>query len=522
MISETCSFPALFHEFEGHLLFGAEPMFYRKTRGTQTITLSHSPVTVHRLLMMMAMTFLLMVSAITAQANSRVYDNKYAALVMDAESGLILHQDNANKRLHPASLTKMMTLLMAFDAIDRGTLDLNDRIYVSRHAASMVPSKLGLKPGETIRVKDAIYALVTKSANDVAAALAEKIGGSESNFALMMTKKARALGMSRTRFRNASGLHDPKQVSTARDMGRLARTLLTRYKRHYHYFSSTKFTYKGKTYRGHNRLMDTYPGMDGMKTGYIRASGFNLVSSAVQNDRRLIGVVFGGKTGRLRNAQMEMLLDRAFKKAGTIYVASAYVPTPSRKPVPGAQLAAAPIVPPTLPEDKYASASSTQPVNIARWTMLNAAYDHSMFNRMIGEGDYDMGVRNRIETGLISISAHMGEGIPNYVWDEQTIHQAKTKTMQPMKTTRALATPVRAVGDWTIQVGAFSSRDRANRAIASSISKLPAEFRHARTLIAPMKTARGWIYRGRLKGYTKSAANDACAMLNDCIALAPQ
>ena len=172
-------------------------------------------------------------------------------------------------------------------------MSLKERVYISKHAASMVPSKLDLPAGSSIKVRDAIYALVTKSANDVAVALAEHIAGSERNFAKKMTRRAKQLGMHSTRFVNASGLHDPRQISTARDMAKLARTVIVNYPSYYRYFSRASFSYRGKTYKNHNKLLGSYAGMDGMKTGYIKASGFNLISSAVRGNRRLIGVVFG-------------------------------------------------------------------------------------------------------------------------------------------------------------------------------------------------------------------------------------
>lgn len=449
-----------------------------------------------------------------AKGKSTGYNAKYAAFVMDADTGLILHRENSEKILHPASLTKMMTLLMTFDALDHGAIRLHSRIRISQHAANMIPSKLGLKPGSTIKVKDAIYALSTKSANDIAVALAEKLGGTEKNFAIMMTKKARALGMTKTRFKNASGLHDPRQVSTARDMARLGRILVTKYKKHYHYFSKKSFTYQGKVYRSHNKLMDTYAGMDGLKTGYIRQSGFNLVASAVRDDRRLIGVVFGGKTGRSRNAQMKKLLDNAFAKIGALHIAKNTVPVPQKKPE-GLIITAALKIEPSLPSPEQTSSTETHVgrVNISRWAMLSSMYENSMFNRMIGQGDYDIAVRNRIETGLIAISAHMNERIPSYIFD--------AADAQPVKMASIPKQPEIQNGAWSIQIGAFTSRTRTDKAIIASLNQLPSDLRHERSTVAPLQTKNGWIFRGRLHGYTKATANDACKILNDCIAIAP-
>ncbi len=263
-------------------------------------------------------------------------NKKYASLVIDADTGSIISQRYSTKSLHPASLTKMMTMLLTFEALDKKRITKNTRIYISSRAASMVPSKLGLKAGSRIRVEDALKSLATKSANDVAVALAEHLSGSESKFARAMTARARTIGMKSTRFRNASGLHHPAQVSTARDMAKLARYILKRYPHHYKYFSTRTFTYNGKTYKNHNKLLKTYPGADGFKTGYINAAGFNLVASANQKGHRLIGVVFGGRSGKTRNAHMEELLNDGFKKIKSARnIKTNLPPLPPTKPTYG-------------------------------------------------------------------------------------------------------------------------------------------------------------------------------------------
>lgn len=247
------------------------------------------------------------VAAGTVQAN-----NKYAALVIDARSGQVLHARSADAQRHPASLTKIMTLYMVFDAIEDGRLTMDQALPVSRTAAGRSPSKLYLKPGETIRVRDGILSLVTKSANDVATVFAEALSGSERQFAQDMTAMARRLGMRSTVFKNASGLPHWQQVTTARDMGRLARALMWRFPKYYPMFATQRFSYRGKRYKNHNDLLGRYPGLDGIKTGYIRASGFNLVASAQRDGRRLIGVVMGGKSARSRGRQMVSLLNKGF------------------------------------------------------------------------------------------------------------------------------------------------------------------------------------------------------------------
>lgn len=239
---------------------------------------------------------------------------KYAALVMDAQTGEILMARHADSQRHPASLTKVMTLYMLFEAIDAGKIRMNDRIPVSAFAAGKPPSKLGLPAGSTIRVEDAVKALVTRSANDIAAALGEKLGGSERNFAAQMTARAKRLGMSRTVYRNASGLPDQQQITTARDQARLAQAMLNDFPHYYHYFGITNFEFQGANYHNHNRLLGNYSGLDGIKTGYVNASGFNLIASAKQNNRRLIGIVMGGRTSHSRNAHMVKLLDEGFSE----------------------------------------------------------------------------------------------------------------------------------------------------------------------------------------------------------------
>ncbi|MDR3436925.1 D-alanyl-D-alanine carboxypeptidase family protein [Telmatospirillum sp.] len=235
-------------------------------------------------------------------------------MVVDADTGEVLHAVNADHRNYPASLTKMMTLYLLFDAMDRGQVRLGDRIPVSAHASAQAPSKLGLRPGQTIVVEDAILGICTKSANDAAAAVAEFLGGSEPAFAEMMTRKAKELGMRETQFRNASGLPSPPNLSSARDMATLARALLHNHARFYHYFSTQQFTYNGETMRNHNHLMEWYEGADGIKTGYIGAAGFNLVASVKRDGRRLVGVVFGGESAAARDRHMAQLLDAAFAR----------------------------------------------------------------------------------------------------------------------------------------------------------------------------------------------------------------
>ncbi len=262
-------------------------------------------------------------------------DAKVAQLVMDAHTGKILHAMNPDTPNFPASLTKMMTLYLVFEALDKKRIKLSEEMPVSTKAARQPASHLALTANSTITVKDGILALVTKSANDVAVVFSERLSGDEREFALAMTAKARKLGMKNTTFRNASGLPHRGQLSTARDMALLARALLRDFPHHYHYFSAAEFAYDGIRHKNHNKLLTSYDGVDGIKTGYIRASGFNLVASAKRDGKRLIGVVFGGRTPTERNKRMARLLDLGFKATLPPAMAEAEeepAPKPKAKP----------------------------------------------------------------------------------------------------------------------------------------------------------------------------------------------
>jgi D-alanyl-D-alanine carboxypeptidase len=260
----------------------------------------------------------------------------YSGLVVEVESERVLYEHNADELRHPASLTKMMTLYLVFEALARGEWALTDTLRASPFAVSRPPSKLGLRVGEMLSVEEAILALVTQSANDAATVIAESLGGSESNFGRMMTQKARQLGMTNSIFHNASGLPDPTQVTTAWDMFRLGKALLKHFPQYYTYFSTGSFYFRARSFHNHNHLLENYPGTDGIKTGFVNASGYNLVASARRNGHRLIGVVFGGATHARRDAHMRDILDDGFAQldggAPSIRVASLAPPELLRQP----------------------------------------------------------------------------------------------------------------------------------------------------------------------------------------------
>ncbi len=244
-------------------------------------------------------------------------EQKYAAIVVDAKTGKQLFESNSTAQRYPASLTKMMTLYLLFEALDSGRVTKETQIPVSAHAAAQPPTKLHFKPGETVDVDTAIRALTVKSANDVAVAVGEYLAGSEEAFAASMTERARRIGMRNTVFRNASGLPDDGQHTTARDMAVLGLALRQRFPQYYYYFSAKDFTFRGRPVRGHNDLLGRVAGVDGIKTGYIRASGFNIVTSYDAGGKRFVIVVMGADSARARNAHVEALLERALTpKAG--------------------------------------------------------------------------------------------------------------------------------------------------------------------------------------------------------------
>ena len=262
----------------------------------------------HRYILIPIFVFLILSSSVTFA--------KKAAIVIDFDTKEVLFEVNANTKNYPASLTKIMTLYILFDQIEKGLLAYDTKLKVSKIASSRSPSKLYLEAGSYIKVEDAIMALIIKSANDVATVVAENISGTEKDFAKLMTKYARNLGMANTTFKNASGLPNRAQLTTARDISILSHALISNFPEEYKLFSKQNFTYNGKTYKTHNKLMLSYEGADGIKTGYIKASGFQLAFSAVRNNKRLVGVIFGGDTGKQRDRSLKIIMDKEFAELG--------------------------------------------------------------------------------------------------------------------------------------------------------------------------------------------------------------
>jgi len=421
---------------------------------------------------------------------------RYASIVVDATSGRIVHGRHIDTRLYPASMTKMMTLYLLFEALDIGKLSMSSRLAVSQRAAGQAPSKLGLRAGSTITVREAILALVTKSANDVATVVAEALGSTEVNFARMMTDKAHSLGMSQTTFRNASGLPNSGQKSTARDMAILALSLMRHFPNHYHFFSTTSFRYNGRTYTGHNHLMKRYDGADGLKTGYISASGFNLAFSATRNGRRLIGVVFGGRTARSRDDHMAELMDKGFRtvmQASYTPRAGARIQVAARPDLPSG----APPIPPVLPPGKV-----TAP-QVAAVTPREVSVPPQ------GAGAAPLTLTDVIGQVVVMPKPEPGAAVP-------------TPTPTPAGAAVEQAEP----GTWGIQVGAFSTLASAEAAARDAARLLTARPASIKVRVIPHAVSEGRVYRARLLGMgSEDQARDACrdlrARQRSCLVVVP-
>ncbi|TLF52349.1 D-alanyl-D-alanine carboxypeptidase [Halomonas urmiana] len=432
---------------------------------------------------------LLLVSGLAQAGNPR-----YAGIVIDADTQEILYAENADRLRYPASLTKMMTLYLMFEALEEGRLSMGQSLPVSAYAASKPASKLYVKAGSTIPVETAIDALVIKSANDVAVVVAEALGGSDAHFAKMMTDKARELGMQDTVFRNPNGLPDAGQVTTARDMAVLSRHLMRDFPQYYPRFSRTSFTWRGKTITGHNRLLKSYPGADGLKTGFIRASGFNVATSAVRGDRRLLTVVMGGFTAASRDAHTADLLDRGFMRAsladGRGWLASADITggrlRPGEPQAPGqpvghdVRLASLDSAPRTAAPARSEGAA---PVTAA--PSLAAAPQPA--TRI-----------TRVERPVSVEAAAPAQG-------------SAEDPIRELIADGGTAPGSLARGRWGVQVGAFSDAGHARSLAARAADRLANELTNARVAVGSAESA--GVYRARLVDMNEGQAQTACRRL---------
>ena len=394
-------------------------------------------------------------SSVAAEAKG---NPKYAGIVIDADTGQVLYESHADARRYPASLTKMMTLYMTFDALERGKLKLDDKLRVSEKAASQPQTNIGLSPGEKISVDELIRSLVVRSANDSAVVLAEGIGKSEWNFAVRMTSKASELGLEHTVFRNPHGLPDSKQVTTARDMAKLGLALKRDFPQYYDYFKTTSFSHKGRTYTTHNHVMKDYDGVDGIKTGYIRASGFNLVTSAHKDGYNLVAVVMGGVTSKRRDNHMKSLLDRSFTQL-------AKLGRPAR------------------------SFASSVPLPAEKPTSTNSVFAEAGFDAPA--------------TGELASLVPVSKPSPT---DDDTV----TNILRVSFTGEKI---VERGQEWGIQVGAFTDEQKALMAAANAVDMAREHLGQSRITVTDTEGGKQSTHRARLANLSEKQARKACKLL---------
>jgi D-alanyl-D-alanine carboxypeptidase len=444
-----------------------------------------------------------------------------SAILIDYDSGEVLFAEDPDASAYPASLTKMMTLYLVFESLDQGRLTLDTKLKVSARAAAMPPTKLGLKAGSSIRVEDAIMALVTRSANDIASTIGENLGGSEARFAELMTTQARRLGMSRTTFRNASGLPHEDQRTTARDLSILAMSLIKNHPQHYRYFSRQRFVYGKRTLGNHNRMLASYTGMDGIKTGYTNASGFNLAASAVRKGRRLVAVVMGGNSAPARDVRMAKLLDRGFVQLAKERTTPQKVPAPLLVAgLPEVQEAAfVPGVTPPVPAARPEPA--VEPAPASELGLPGEPVDEAV----LAEAAEAMPVAASLDPALAAVAVAKSRPVTP-VTVAAPVAQPKPKQPARARTAAARKAPApaprTAAGTaFGVQVGVFGSSIDARRATKLALQRAPRQLRGTFVSVNSVKQRSRVLYRAQLIGMDRSDAQTVCRQLQkyrqDCL-----
>jgi D-alanyl-D-alanine carboxypeptidase (penicillin-binding protein 5/6) len=396
---------------------------------------------------------------------------KYAAMVIDATSGEVLYARHADSPRYPASITKVMTLYLVYEALASGQLELDDYVTVSPRAAAQPPSKLGLAAGQRLTVEDAIYALSLRSANDIAVALAEKVAGTEARFAALMTLRAQELGMDRTRFVNASGLPDSRQISSARDIAILSRAILRDHPQYYHYFSTRNWEFRGRAIRNHNGLLGRMPGVDGIKTGFINASGFNLAASGVRDGRRLITVVLGGRTSRSRDDHVAELMETGFEVLGR--------------------------------------RARGERIQVAQAEFERKFLQPELNERPIQYAGLNLGVgaEGDLTGALNASSARPPYQVLGVSAEEATVGEVKKAAPAKARTPAKPKRDPNAV--WQVQVGAFKAKRDADRTLKDLGRRFRTYFAKAE---AKVESGGGW-HRAQYQYLTRETASEACKAL---------
>jgi D-alanyl-D-alanine carboxypeptidase len=496
------------------------------------------------------------------------YAPPFSSLVVDGNSGEVLQASNADAMRHPASLTKIMTLYLLFEELDAGRIRLDTPLKISPHAAEQAPSKLGLKPGQTIAVEDAIKAVVTKSANDVAVAIAENLAGSEDEFARVMTQKAHALGMAHTTYVNASGLPDDDQLTTARDLALLGRAIADHFPRYYRYFATPAFVYHGAAMRNHNHLLGTVAGVDGIKTGYTRASGFNLVTSVHRDGRYLVAVVLGGHSAFARDARMRELINSHIRQAALRHTAPHVAersdetdrqPEPSPAAPAKARVSSRPDPTPTASVSARAPASSSEPIHpvmvktisyrtapmptatlapmpalvpvaarAAAPTPPTAAPATSASVTQPGDGSRTVVVASA-EPGEIATGAKADPQRTTAKAASAKADIAKADIAKADIAKADIAKPepappqAHARGGWLIQIGAYDAEAEARQHLSAAQSQAHATLAAAEPFTERVQKGDKALYRARFAGFDRGAAEAACRELKrsdfECMAV---
>ncbi len=456
-----------------------------------------------RSVMRFAAVFFGTISAVVLATTPAAANSKYAAYVVHAQSNDVLFDRYSNARRYPASLTKMMTLYLLFDELEAGRLKLDSRLKVSSRASRQPPSKLGVKSGSEIEVETAIKALIVKSANDVAVVVAEAISGSEWRFARKMTSRARALGMRRTTFRNASGLPNRKQVTTARDMAVLAQRLMQDHPDFWHYFSTKTFAWNGRTYRTHNALVRNFDGADGLKTGYTRSSGYNLATTVQRDGHHLIGVVLGGRSGRTRDAHMRKILTKAFadivKKPALIAALHREKPAPRMKP------------------SLVAALDNRIENRISAPTLAgNAAMQAEIEMAAAGFGPVGMPSGHEdVIRDLISASSDIAEDFSAAVGVPAELNEFERSKLASMSSADDVAEgDIEPDLSWSVQIGAYSTKELAQEELekAARIGGLTDRMRKVQPMAAPDG---GVLFRARFTALSEAEALETCDLLRN-------
>jgi D-alanyl-D-alanine carboxypeptidase (penicillin-binding protein 5/6) len=430
---------------------------------------------------------------------------KYASIVVDAKTGEVLYEQNADAQRYPASITKVMTMYLTFEALADHRLSFDDRLTISPHAAAQQPSKVGLRPGQTISVRDAMDAIAVLSANDMAVAMAEKLGGTEAHFAELMTAKAKQLGMNNTQYVDASGLPDNRQLTTARDISILSRAVLRDFPQYYAFFSTREFTYAGRTTRNHNHLLGSMPGVDGIKTGFTNASGFNLAASAMRDDHRLIAVVMGGSSTASRDLHVEDLLNAGF--------------TVIKKREMGQQTTIAQNLREPLPVGAVERAPTEQ--GDADQGGVHIVVDGkapALRERKTSDDSAACTIKRvRVHHKLVKRCITPAADVKSPAQSAKTIKAEVAKA----ETSDAKGDDGKSDGDWQVQLGAYKSSAQAS----AQLAKMNAKFADALSGSDGGVQHSSGNYRVRFAGLSADQASKACETIKAqgqaCVALKP-